>query len=123
MYSTPPRWQPVSPDFDVIMLDEPRGPKFLPTLLLEVAVHVIGRKLAREDFTGRIPAQGWSEANIVISVATQGVTGNSIQRRCVIWGISEGLTRMVREKDFRSAIFRLEWRGAFVATMAFTRET
>lgn len=106
-------------DFNVGLLHGPRGSKLLPTLLLEVAVHVIGRTLAREDFTGRIPAQGWSEANIVISVGTQGVIGNSIERRCVIWGISEGLAKMIRDKDFRSAIFGLEWRGASVGTIAF----
>ncbi len=106
-------------DLQAIMVQEPRGSKLPSVRLFEVAIHVIGRKLALEDFTGRIPAQGWSEANIVISVGTQGVIENSIERRFVMWGIFEGLTQMVRDKDFRSAIFRLEWHGAFVGTIAF----
>lgn len=102
-----------------IFIQEQRGPKLPGKLCLQTAVQVIGKHLALEDFIGRIPTQGWSQSNLVISVSTQGVTGNSIQRRYVIWGIFQALAQMIRENDFRSAIFRLEWRGAPVGSVAF----
>lgn len=107
-------------DFKAI-LQEQRGSKLPGELCLQTAIQVIGEYLALENFFGPIPAQAWSRSNLVISVSTQGVRGNSIERRCVIWGIFEALTQIVREEDFRSAIFRLEWHGVLVGSVAFHR--
>ena len=104
--------------FDAI-IQEPRGPRLRHFLCFMAAVEVIGEHLALGDFTGRIPAQGWSQSDTVISLSTQGLAENSIQRRYAIWGIFKALGQMVQEKNFRSAIFRLEWRGTLVGKVAF----
>lgn len=105
----------VPADFKAIV-QELRGPKLTSVLCLQIAVHLIDKHLALEDFTRRIPGQGWSHCNVVISVSTQEVEGNSIEKRYIIWGIFEALSKMVREKNFNSALFRLEWRGVLVGS-------
>lgn len=101
------------------IVQEPRGPKLRQISCFMAAIEIIGEHLALETFTGRIPAQGWSQSNTVISVSTQGLAQNGIERRYVIWGIFKALDQMVQEKNFRSAIFRLEWRGNLVGKVAF----
>ena len=109
----------VPSDF-TIAIEPVRGPLIsLPIACLEAAITVIGQDLGLNDFTGRIPKQHWILNNAVIAVATKLAPSDTIERRFVIWGMFEGLKKMTNEKDFRSAIFSLNWRGSIVGSLAF----
>ena len=100
-------------------IQSPRGPKLSGILCLTAAVLTISEHLALEDFTGRIQAQGWISNKLVIGVFAKEDPGNTVERRYVIWGMYMALGRMVREMDFRSAVYVLKWRGAQVGSLAF----
>ena len=100
----------------------PRGPPLPGIPCLKATIQIIGEHLALEDFTGGIPTQGWSLLKLVIAVATKGSSANTIERRYVMWGLLLALKQMIKEEDFRSAIFLLEWRGDLVGSVAFYPE-
>ena len=106
-----------------LILEEPaRGPEIPVTQCLKMAIVVVGKHLAPQEFTGRIQAQSWSMSNVLFSISTQGVPGSSIERRFVIWGIYQALTHVEDRLSFRSVIYKLEWRGDAVGYLAIYPE-
>lgn len=104
------------------IVQSPRGPTLPGILCLEATVQIIGEHLALEDFTGGIPTQGWTFVKLVVAAATKGPSANTIERRYVMWGLLLALEEMIKENDFRSAVFLLEWRGDIVGSVAFYPE-
>ena len=102
-----------------LILEEPaRGPELQVVLCLEIAIQIVGKHLAPQEFNERMQAHSWILAGVVFSISTQGVPGNSIQRRFVIWGIYQALTQVEDRESFRSVIYKLEWRGDAVGYLA-----
>ena len=87
-----------------------------------MAIAIVGKHLAPQEFNGRIPAQSWSMSNVLFSISTQGVPGNSIERRFVMWGIYQALAQVEDRRSFRSVIYKLEWRGDAVGYLAIYPE-
>ena len=104
----------ISPYFDARIEETARGPPVPVLSCLEAGLAILGNHLAIESFTGRIQAQGWSSSHVVMAVSTQGVPGNSIERRFVIWGIFAALCQMRGQEDFKSAVWTLKMRGEVV---------
>lgn len=104
----------VSPHFDALIDESARGPPVPVLSCLETGLFILGNHLAIESFTGRIQAQGWSSSHLVMAVSTQGVPGNSIERRFVIWGIFAALCQMRGQEEFKSALWTLKMRGEVV---------
>ena len=109
----------VSPYFTALIDETARGPPVPVFSCLEAGLLVLGDHLAIESFTGRVQAQGWSTTNVAVAVSTQGVPGNSIERRFVIWGIFDALRQMVGGgENFNSAIWTLKMRGELVGYLS-----
>ena len=104
----------VPPYFDARIEETARGPPVSVIFCLETGLFILGAHLAIESFTGRIRTPGWTTPHVVMAVSTQGVPGNSIERRFVIWGIFSALCQMRGQEDFRSAIWTLRMRGEVV---------
>ena len=104
----------ITPDFEALIDEAARGPPLPVLSCLEAGLLIVGNRLAIESFTGRIPGQGWSVNNIAVAVSTQGVPGNSIERRFVMWGIVCALALMKEKEEFESAIWTLKMRGEVV---------
>ena len=108
----------VSPFFDALIDETARGPEVPVLLCLEAGLLILGNHLAIESFTGHIQAQGWTSPQVVMAVSTQGVPGNSIERRFVIWGIFYALRQMRGQENFKSAIWTLKMRGELVGYLS-----
>lgn len=106
------------PDFDALIDETARGPPVLVLSCVEAGLLILGNHLAVESFTGRIQAQGWSAPDVAVAVSTQGVPGNSIERRFVMWGIFYAVRQMRGRKDFRSAIWTLKMSGEVVGYLS-----
>ena len=80
---------------------------------------MIGNHLALEDFTGKIPSQGWVYQGIVFGISTKMVPSRTdIERRFVIWGIALALYSMTKHKDFKSSLYGLKLHENIVGYLA-----
>ena len=84
------------------------GSKFPPISCLMSTVDLL-HVIASEDFLGRMRKLSWKtndypEVGIVISPRT---IGGTIERRFVIWGLSQGVANMIRLNRFRAVTFTL----------------
>lgn len=61
-------------------------------------------------------------SKLVIAVSTKLATADTIERRYVMWGLVVAMLQMIEEKDFRSAVFLLKWRGDIMGSVAFYPE-
>lgn len=105
-------------EFQVVLEETPPGPPVRAIPCLSLGIRIVGEYLAPEDFTEKIGPQRWSIARVVIAISTKYVPGYKIERRFVIWGIYEALELFEGQKNFRSAIFSLKWRGDPVGYLA-----
>ena len=103
-----------SPFFDALIDETARGPPLPVLSCLGAGLLILGNHLAIESFTGRIRAQGWGTPHVVMAVSTQGVPGDRIERRFVMWGIFYALYQMRGQENFRSAIWTLRMYGEVV---------
>ena len=107
-----------SPFFDAV-IGTARGPPVPALSCVEAGVLILGNHLAIPSFTERIQPQGWISLNVAMEVSTQGVPGNSIERRFVMWGIFDALCQMGGgHENFRSALWKLEMRGEVVGYLS-----
>ena len=109
-------------EFKITLEGTPRGPQVRVMPCFNLAIKIVGEHLALEDFSEEIDGQGWSMSQVVISVSTKWIPGYKIERRFVVWGIYEALILFEDQKDFRSAIFTLAWRGKLVGYLAIYPE-
>lgn len=96
-----------------------RGPELSDTFVFNGAIQVIGDHLALEDFNEGIPPQAWLYHGVTFAVSTKLVPENDIERRFVIWGISKAVRQMALDKDFRTAVYVLKYKGNMVGSLAF----
>ena len=96
-----------------------------PDLRFKIQIHWDGRKfplisclmntveflgiLGLEDFFGSIEQVAWKlddypEVGMIVSPSTE---GGIIERRFVIWGLSQGVTHMIHSKRFETVTFTL----------------
>ena len=109
-------------EFKITLEETPPGPPVPAVPCLDLAIRTVGQYLAPEEFTEKIGPQRWSMFDVVISTSTKWIPGLKIERRFVVWGIYEALVLFEGQKNFRSAIFTLAWRGDPVGYLAIYPE-
>lgn len=106
------------PSTFTIDVEPTRGPELSDTFVFNGAIQLIGDHLALEDFNERIPAQAWLYHGIIFAVSTKLVSENDIERRFVLWGFSKAVRQMAFDKDFRTAVYVLKYKGNMVGSLA-----